>query len=140
MAANPLQSMGLWRGFEGAIEIAVPMTVAGVVFFRIKGLMQQASMGRPLTSLEVFVLLGAMTAVVAWAVSRQMYLNGKRRPVVIAIFATLVSCGAVYGLVQLLASNFEAACTDVFEGVLIELNSIWTNQRVGLSGWWDCRK
>lgn len=129
MAANPLQSMGLWRGFEGAIEIAVPMTVAGVVFFRIKGLMQQASMGRPLTSLEVFVLLGAMTAVVAWAVSRQMYLNGKRRPVVIAIFATLVSCGAVYGLVQLLASNFEAACTDVFEGVLIELNSIWTNQK-----------
>lgn len=129
MAANPLQSMGLWRGLEGAIEIAVPMTVAGIVFFRIKGLMQQASMGRPLTSLEIFVLLGAMTAVVAWAVSRQMFLNGRRRPVTIAVFATVVSCGAVYGLVQLLASNFEAACTDVYEGVLVELNSIWTNQK-----------
>ena len=128
MAANPLQSMGLWRGLEGAIEIAVPMTVAGIVFFRIKGLMQQASMGRPLTSLEVFVLLGAMTAVIAWAVSRQMYLNGRRKPITIAVFAMVVSCGAVYGLVQLLASNFEASCADIYEGVLIELNTIWTNQ------------
>ena len=37
---------------EGAIEIAVPMTVAEFNRFLIKGLMQQASMGRPLTSLE----------------------------------------------------------------------------------------
>ena len=73
MSANPLQSMGFWRGFEGAIEIAVPMTVAGIVFFRIKGLMEQVSMGRSLTALEVFVLLGAMTAVISWAVSRQMF-------------------------------------------------------------------
>ena len=40
----------------------------------------------------------------------------------------VVPCGAVYGLVQLLASNFEASCADVYEGVLIELNTIWTNQ------------
>ena len=78
MGAKPLQSMGFWRGFEGAIEIAVPVTIAGFVFIRIKGLMQQVSMGRSLTSLEVFVLLGAMTAVISWAVSRQMYLNGRR--------------------------------------------------------------
>ncbi len=128
MAANPLQSMGFWRGFEGAIEIAVPMTVAGVVFFRIKGLMEQASMGRPLTALEVFVLLGAMTAVVSWAVSRQMYLSGRRKPVVIAVMSTLFSFGAIYGLVKLLASGFEASCTDVYEGVIIELSSVWKNQ------------
>ncbi len=129
MAANPLQSMGFWRGFEGAIEIAVPMTVAGVVFFRIKGLMEQASMGRPLTTLEVFVLLGAMTAVVSWAVSRQMYLSGRRKPVVIAVMSTIFSFGAIYGLVKLLASGFEASCTDVFEGVLVELSSVWKDQK-----------
>ena len=119
MAANPLQSMGFWRGFEGAVEIAVPMTVAAVVFFRIKALMEQASMGRPLTTLEVFVLLGAMTAVVSWAVSRQMYLSGRRKPIVIAVMSTLFSFGAIYGLVKLLASGFEASCTDVYEGMLI---------------------
>ena len=128
MAANPLQSMGFWRGFEGAVEIAVPMTVACVVFFRIKSLMEQASMGRPLTTLEVFVLLGSMTAVVSWAVSRQMYLSGRRKPIVIAVMSTLFSFVAIYGLVKLLASGFEASCTDVYEGVLIELSSVWKNQ------------
>ena len=128
MAANPLQSMGLWRGFEGAVEIAVPMTVAGIVFFRIKGLMEQVSMGRPLTTLEVFVLLGAMTAVISWAVSRQMFLSGRRKPIVIAVMATIFSCGAVYGLVKLLASGFEASCADVFEGVLIQIDGVWKGQ------------
>ena len=125
MAANPLQSMGFWRGFEGAVEIAVPMTVAGIVFFRIKGLMEQVSMGRPLTTLEVFVLLGAMTAVISWAVSRQMFLSGRRKPIVIAVMATIFSCGAVYGLVKLLTAGFEASCTDVFEGVLIQIDGVW---------------
>ena len=76
-------------GLKGAIEIAVPMTVAGIVFFRVKGLMEQVSMGRPLTTLEVFVLLGAMTAVISWAVSRQMFWSGRRKPIVIAIMATV---------------------------------------------------
>jgi hypothetical protein len=120
--------MGFWRGFEGAIEIAVPVTIAGFVFFRIKGLMQQVSMGRALTSLEIFVLLGAMTAVISWAVSRQMYLNGKRKPILIAVIAMLFSCGAVYGLVKLLVSNFKSTCLDVYEGVLIDLQSIWIHQ------------
>ncbi len=128
MAANPLQSMGFWRGFEGAVEIAVPMTVAGIVFFRVKALMEQVSMGRPLTTLEVFVLLGAMTAVISWAVSRQMFLSGRRKPIVIAVMATIFSCGAVYGLVKLLASGFEASCADVFEGVLIEIDGVWKGQ------------
>ena len=128
MAANPLQSMGFWRGFEGAVEIAVPMTVAGVVFFRIKGLMEQVSMGRSLTALEVFVLLGAMTAVISWAVSRQMFLSGRRKPIVIAVIATIFSCGAVYGLVKLLAAGFESSCADVFEGVLIQIDGVWKGQ------------
>lgn len=128
MAANPLQSMGFWRGFEGAVEIAVPMTVAGIVFFRIKALMEQVSMGRPLTGLEVFVLLGAMTAVISWAVSRQMFLSGRRKPIVIAVMATIFSCGAVYGLVKLLASGFEASCSDIFEGVLIQIDGVWKGQ------------
>ena len=128
MAANPLESMGLWRGFEGAVEIAVPMTVAGVVFFRIKGLMEQVAMGRPLTTLEVFVLLGSMTAVISWTVSRQMFLSGRRKPIVIAVMATIFSCGAVWGLVKLLAAGFEASCADVFEGVLIQIDAVWKGQ------------
>ncbi len=95
MAANPLQSMGFWRGFEGAVEIAVPMTVAGVVFFRIKALMEQVSMGRPLTGLEVFVLLGGVAAVIAGAGSRGMCLGGRRGPVGIGVMAARFCGGAV---------------------------------------------
>ena len=66
-----------------------------------------------------------MTAVISWAVSRQMFLSGRRKPIVIAVMATIFSCGAVYGLVKLLTSGFEASCTDVFEGVLIQIDGVW---------------
>ena len=125
MPAKPLESMGYWRGFEGGIEIAVPVTVAGFMFFRIKSIMETPSMGRTLTTLEIFVMLGAMTAVISWAVSRQMFLGGKRRPVSIAVLATCFSFAAVYGLTKLLASGFETSCLKVYEGTMVSLSSIW---------------
>ena len=69
-----------------------------------------------------------MTAVVAWAVSRQMYLSGRRRPVTIAVFATVISCGAVWSSATV-GLNFKVACSDVYEGVLAELNSIGTTRK-----------
>ena len=129
MSANPLQSMGYWRGFEGSIEIAVPVTVAGLVFFRIKNVMVQAAMGRPLTSLEIMVMLGAMVAVISWAVSRQMFLGGKRKPIWIAVLAVCFSLGAVWGLTKMLSSGFETSCAKVYKGVIIELASIWKNEK-----------
>ena len=97
--------------------------------------MEQVSMGRSLTALEVFVLLGAMTAVISWAVSRQMFLSGRRKPIVIAVIATIFSCGAVYGLVKLLSAGFESSCADVFEGVLVQIDGVWKGQTALLVRW-----
>ena len=49
-----------------------------------------------------------------------MFLSGRRKPIVIAIMATIFSCGAVYGLVKLLTAGFEASCTDVLKVYLFK--------------------
>ena len=68
-----------------------------------------------------------MTAVISWAVSRQMF-EWSTKLIVIAVIATIFSCGAVYGLVKLLSAGFESSCADVFEGVLVQIDGVWKGQ------------
>ena len=128
MAAEPLKSIGYWRGFEGGLEIALPIGIAGFFFWRVKKILEVPSMGRPLTDLELVVLLGALVCVISWAVSRQMYYGGKRKPVSITVLAMAFSFGAVWGLTKTSVSGFETACTDQLEGHLVDLASIWSDQ------------
>ncbi len=127
MSAEPLQSLGYWRAGEGSVEIAVPVITAGYCFWRVKNIVEAPAMGKPLTSLEIFVLLGAMVAVISWAVSRQMFIGGKRKPVSIAVLAICFSLGATFGLTKTAVSGFESVCKDDLEGAVIELSPIWNN-------------
>ena len=122
MSAQPLKAMGGWRGLEGGIEIAVPFLIAGFIFFRVKNIVAAPSMGKPLTDLELVVFLGAAVAVVAWAVSRQMFMGGRRKPITIAILSVMVSMGAVWGLASSASSGFETACEEL-TGKMVELES-----------------
>ena len=73
MSADPLKSLGYWSGKEIALEGALPIAIAGYAFWKISGLMGAVAMGKPLTQLETFVLLGALVALVSWAVSRNSH-------------------------------------------------------------------
>lgn len=125
MAANPLESMGYWRGFEGGLEIAVPLGIAGFGFWRVKKILEVPSMGRPLTSLELIVLLGALVAVISWVVSRQMFYGGKRKPMSIVVLAVAFSFGLVWGLTKTSVSGFEAACLDQLSGQIVDTVAIF---------------
>ena len=106
MSAEPLKSLGAWGGKETAFEGAVPIALAGYGFWKLSSLMGAPSMGKPLTGIELAVMLGALVALVSWAVSRQMYMLGRRQPIKISFFSALFSLGAVYGLGMAASSGF----------------------------------
>ena len=63
------------RNKEIAFEGAVPIASAGYCFWKLTSLMGAPSMGKPLTDIELAVMLGSMVALVSWAVSRQMFMK-----------------------------------------------------------------
>ncbi|MFT4976218.1 MAG: hypothetical protein ACI8S6_002114, partial [Myxococcota bacterium] len=78
MAVEPLKSMGVWRGFELAFEGAFPYFVAGMTFWQLRKLMISPSVSKPLTTLELTVMLGGLGVIVAWVFARQLWHFGKR--------------------------------------------------------------
>ena len=85
MSAEPLKSMGYWSGKEKAVEGVLPFTISGFAFYHLSGLMGSVSAGKQLTDLEVYIYLGALACLVAWTVSRQMFLFGRRKVLTIGV-------------------------------------------------------
>ena len=117
MAKSPLQSLGIWRGMEGAFEAGIPLICAGTSWWAASKAFGHLSPVRPYTELELAVMLGACVAITAWAVSRQLFMLRKRNPWVILLVAFLFSGGGLAGLPTLVEGSIEEACGE-FEAEL----------------------
>lgn len=122
MAVDPLKSMGVWRGLETAFEGATPYIVAGIGFWQLRKLMISPAVGKPLTSLELTVMLGGLGAFVAWAFARQLWLVGRREPRSIAMVGTGLGLGAIFGMSKSIPRGFAAKCENL-GGTLIDAPS-----------------
>ena len=91
MAKSPLQSLGIWRGLEGAIEAGIPLMCAGTAWWAVSKALGTLSPVRPYTQIELAVILGACVAVTSWAVSRQMFMLRRRNPWFIILVALMFS-------------------------------------------------
>src|SRR5688500_7859327 len=98
MALDPLKSVGTRRAAEGPLERTIPITVAGFSWYAAYRLLHGASAGRSATLVELLVVLGACVGITAWAVSRQFFLVGRRRPRTLAFWGSLLSLGALASL------------------------------------------
>jgi hypothetical protein len=121
MTPQPLVKMGRWRGVEGAIEIAVPLTSMCAVWYFVYTFFAAPTAGRALTSMEVGAVMGVAVALTSWAMSRQFYLGRRRNPRTL-----LTSAGVMSVIFALIVSNrvsnsFEDACSGTFGGELVEL-------------------
>jgi hypothetical protein len=122
VAVNPLKTLGVWRGLELAFEGAVPYALAGIAFWQLRKLFISPSVGKPLTTLELAVLLGALAVLVSWAFSRQLFHVGRRTPVLISVVGTILGLGAVYGMGATVPGGFEGSCGNL-SGQMVELTS-----------------
>ena len=118
MAKSPLQSLGIWRGMEGALEAGIPLICAGTSWWAASKAFGHLSPVRPYTELELCVMLGACVAITAWAVSRQMFMLRKRNPWMILLVALVFSGGGLAGLPTLVEGSIEEACGE-FEAELV---------------------
>ena len=122
MAVNPLKSMGLWRGMELAYEGALPYAIAGIAFWQVRKLMISPAVGKPLTTLELVVMLGGVAALVAWAFSRQLWHIGRRKPVSISVVGTGLGLASVFGMSASVMGGFTKAC-EKLNGQVIDVTS-----------------
>lgn len=120
---NPLGKMGGWRGLEGAIEITVPLTAAGVSWFVAYSLLSQMSPGRPFTTAEVWATLAVCVGITSWALSRQLYLGRKRKPTTLVVSAGVMSIALTYLVASQVSGAFESGCT-ALEGELVGLTPL----------------
>jgi hypothetical protein len=118
VAVEPLQSLGLQRAWESARESAVPVLAVTTAWGLAGPLLRAPSAGRPLSELELGLILGGLAAGTSWAVARQWSVFGRRRPVRPTIWGTLLALGAVALAGTLTATGFASWCTDTLGGVL----------------------
>ena len=121
MPLDPLQFIGTRRAAEGALESTVPLMVAGAGWYAAYRTLYGASAGRPATTVELTVVLGACVALTAWAVGRQFYIIGRRKPTSVAFWGTLLALGALAGMGPVVRLGFGNLCTDALAGNLVEL-------------------
>ncbi len=128
MSVKPLQNMGRWRGLEGAIEVSAPVTILGATLYFSYTFLGAPAVGRPMTWMELWAILGAVSAVCSWAVSRQMFMLGRTSPWTI-VFAGLMVAGLVtFVLPGRVVSSFETTCVETMKGVLIESTPVDASQ------------
>ncbi len=124
MSVNPLSAMGRWRGGEGAIEILLPLLVMGGAWFFVYGVLSAPMGVRPFTVMELWACLGACVGLTAWAISRQLYMGGKRSPWSLVSTSVIVSLGLAWLVAGRVEKAFTDNCSEAFEGEIIQLAAI----------------
>jgi hypothetical protein len=108
-----------------AVESFLPITISGFCIWKMSGLTSEVAMGKPLTTTELYVLFGALVAIVSWAMSRQVYLMGRRKPSWVAFFSSMLSLLIVYTLSRMAVSGFKSTCVDIYKGTIIQAHEFW---------------
>ena len=128
MALDPLSYIGTRRAAEGAFESSVPVMVAGASWYVCYRVFSGASAGRPATDVELCIVLGAFSGIMAWAVARQFFLVGRRKPLTLAIFGTAFALAALAGMGPAVRLGFANLCVDALGGQLVSLIDLVDNE------------
>ena len=124
MATDPLRAIGGWRAQEGALESAVPIGIAGTVWYYALVLFRAAAPGSPYTPLELLVVLGAAIGIVGWTTGRQLVIYGKKKPWLSAVLGAGAGLASLATLRQLVINGFESACAETWTGVMVQLSAL----------------
>lgn len=116
--------MGRWRGLEGATEVAVPLTLTGAAWYLAYSILILPTAGRPLTTIEVWAVLGMAVGVTAWMISRNLFLARRRSPWTIVTSAAIMSLLITWGVSSQVRGAFETSCTGTLAGTIVALAPI----------------
>lgn len=112
---------GRWRAQEGAVESGVPALLAGAGWVLAFRLFTRPVAGRPLTELELVLLFGACALLTGWAMSRQVWLFGRRRPWTHVGWGVAGTALSLAVLVPLTRISWANRCTGELLGEVVSL-------------------
>ena len=121
--SDPLFSLGARRTAETLTEALIPLTAAGWAWWIARGMLGEPTPTRPLSSLELGIVLGGVTAIVTWYAARQIYIMGRRRPRAQLTFAAVIVSGSLGSLGWAVPWRFEARCLEL-GGTVVELTPL----------------
>lgn len=110
--SDPLFTLGARRTSEIVSEALVPLVCCVGTWKVVRRLVGEPSPTRPLSDVEILLLLAATTAVFAWYGGRQLVLLNQRSPLRITVLGTGFALSMVALLGNAVRSGFEAACTE----------------------------
>jgi hypothetical protein len=119
--ADPLVQLTRWKVQETALEVGAPMIGLGAAWTVAYRLAVLPSGGRPLTPVELSVMIVALGAVTGWAISRQLFLAGRRRPGSHLIFGLIIGFLILAGMRAAVTRGFASRCADPIGGVTTTL-------------------
>ena len=115
--ADPLVQLTRWKVQETALEAGAPVIGVGVAWTVAYKLAVLPSGGRAITPVELLVMMIALGSVTGWAVSRQLYLAGRRRPTAHLIFGLAIGFVVLASMSAGVRRGFSSRCADVMSGV-----------------------
>lgn len=118
-----LNSIGRWSATEGGFEMGTPLTITAVAWYLTYRMLGAPAEGRPLSELELVVVLGACAGITGWAAARSAWVMGSRGKgamlwptMLAALFCTWLLSGRV-------ESRFESWCAEEFAGEIVSVTS-----------------
>ena len=115
-----MQFMGLQRAFEAIIEAIIPLSLTVAAWYLAAKVLSAPAMARPLTSIELTVLLGACSAVTGWAIARQFFMLRQRRLFVLVLASIAVTALVVFGVSGATRGSFATWCAEAAGGEMVE--------------------
>jgi len=128
--SDPRRALGIRRTSETLSEILVPLTIACGSWYAARVFLGRPVEARSLAGMELFLLLGAVTATVSWYIARQLSQANVRRPWYHVMWSGGVSFAALYGLSRYAVWDFQSVC-ELQGGVLVEA---WTTTWLAPAG------
>lgn len=119
--ADPLVQLTRWKVQETALEVGAPVIALGAVWTLAYKLAILPSAGRAITPVELLLMIVALGSISGWAISRQLYLAGRRRPVAHLIFGLIIGFVILGGMSAAVRRGFATRCGDPMGGVPTQL-------------------
>lgn len=117
----PLARIARLRAEENAIEGGLPFTIMAAAWWQFYARLGEPAHGRPLGRLELSVLAACCAALTGWALSRQLYLMGKRTLPLLLWPSVGLGLALLFGVSRAVDGRFEGHCKEQLAGLVVEV-------------------
>jgi hypothetical protein len=116
-----LNRVGRWSATEGGFEVGTPLSIMTATWYLLYRILGAPADGRPLSTVELGVVLGAAAAVTGWAVARGAFMLGRRSKRAMVLPALVSAVVITFFVGRGVGNRFEGFCSEELTGTLVDV-------------------